>query len=113
MVFLGLRTRMLAKGFGLSANAIDMAWANGGRGSRWLPALSQLVDVPVEILLDTSPEEPAAGKYRLPALLRAADIRMRSYRFEPLSSPLSTRHRTGLNGSAAKRAASRSTATSA
>jgi hypothetical protein len=99
MTFLGLRTRMLARGLGLSANAIDMAWAKGCRGSRWLPAISQLIDVPVETLLDTSPEDPAARKYRLPALLRAADIRMRYYRFEPASSPLVTRDQTDRNGS--------------
>ena len=81
MTFLGLRTRMVAKGFGLSPNAIDAAGAKGCRRSRWLPALSQLIAVPVEILLDTSPEDPAAREYRLAALLRAADIRMRYYRF--------------------------------
>jgi hypothetical protein len=54
MTFLGLRSRMLAKGFGLSPNAIDAAGAKGCRRSRWLPALSQLIAVPVEILLDTS-----------------------------------------------------------
>src|SRR5215469_14717469 len=58
MRFLGLRTGMLAKRFGLSHGAIDVAAISGCRGSRWLPALSQLVHVPVEILLDTSPEDP-------------------------------------------------------
>lgn len=82
MTFLGLRTRMLAKGLGLSPNAIDMACVKGCRGSRWLPAISQLLDVPVATLLNTSPEDPAARKYRLPALVRAANIRMRDYRFE-------------------------------
>ena len=110
MTFLGLRTRMLSKGLGLSPNAIDAAWANGGRRSRWLPALSQLIDVPVEILLDTAPEDPAAEGYRLPALLRAADIRMRYYRFEHPSSPLVTRHQTGRYAHALKRRASTSTA---
>ena len=88
MTFLGLRTRMLAKSFGLSLSTIDMAGVKACRGSRWLPALSQLIAVPVEILLDTSPEDPAARQYRLPALLRAADIRMRYYRVEHPSSPL-------------------------
>jgi hypothetical protein len=95
MTFLGLRTRMLAKRLGLSPSAIDVAWAKGCRRSRWLPALSELVDVPVEILLETSPEDPAAGEYRLPGLLRAADIRMRYYRSERPSSPLVMRHQTG------------------
>jgi hypothetical protein len=90
MTFLGLRTRMLAKSFGLSLSTIDMAGVKACRGSRWLPALSQLIAVPVEILLDTSPEDPAAREYRLPALLRAADIRMRHYRVERPSSPLVT-----------------------
>ena len=86
MTFLGLRTRMLAKWLGLSPNAIDMAGVKACRASRWLPALSQLIDVPVTILLDTSPEDTAADAYRLPALLRAADIRMRYYRVERPSS---------------------------
>src|SRR5215467_7433170 len=110
MTFLGLRSRKLATRLGLSAGAIDAACAKGCRGSRWLPALSQLVHVPVEILLDTSPEDPAAGEYRLPALLRAADIRMRYYRFERPSSPLVTRHQTGRYAHVLKRGASRSTA---
>jgi hypothetical protein len=87
MTFLGLRTRVLAKRLGLSPGAIDAAGMKGCRRSRWLPALSQLIHVPVDILLDTTPEDPAAGQYRLPALLRAADIRMRYYRFEPPSPP--------------------------
>jgi hypothetical protein len=95
MTFLGLRPRKLAKGLALSPGAIDMAGIKGCRGSRWLPALSQPIHVPVEILLDTSPEDPAAKEYRVPALLRAADIRMRYYRFEGPSSPLVTRHQTG------------------
>lgn len=90
MTYLGLRTRRLAKRFGLSPSAIDMAGIKGCRGSRWLPALSQLIDVPVAILLDTSPEDTAAEAYRLPALLRAADIRMRYYRVEHPSSPLAS-----------------------
>src|SRR5215472_11299540 len=88
MRFLGLRTGMIAQRLGLSNSAIDVAGRIGCRASRWLPALSQLIDVPVEMLLDISPEDPAAGEYRLPALLRAADIRMRYYRFEcPWSPP--------------------------
>jgi hypothetical protein len=110
MTFLGLRTRMLAKRLGLSPNAIDMAGVKGCRASRWLPALGQLIDVPVTILLDTSPEDTAAEAYRLPALLRAADIRMRYYRVEPPSSPLVTQHQTGRHGHALKRRASTSTA---
>ena len=92
MRFLGLRTGMLAKRFGLSSSAIDVAGRIGCRGSRWLPALSQVIHVPVEILLNISPEDPAAGDYRLPALLRAADIRMRYYRFECPWSPPATRN---------------------
>src|SRR5215831_18506437 len=88
MRFLGLRTGMLAKRLGLSNSAIDVAGRTGCRGSRWLSVLSQLIHVPVEMLLDISPEDPAAGAYRLPALLRAADIRMRHYRFECPSPPL-------------------------
>jgi rare lipoprotein A len=107
---LGLRTRMLAKRLGLSPAAIDAAWAKGCRRSRWLPALSQLIDVPVEILLDTSPDDPAAVEYRLPALLRAADIRMRHYRFERPSSPLVARHQTGRYAHAIKRGASKASA---
>jgi len=110
MMFLGLRPRKLAKRLGLSPGAIDVAWAKGCRRSRWLPALSQLIDVPVEILLDASPEDQAAAQYRLPALLRAADIRMRYYRFERPSSPLVTRHQTGRYAHVLKRGASRSTA---
>jgi len=110
MRFLGLRTGMLAKRFGLSHSAIDVAGISGCRGSRWLPALSQLIQVPVEILLDTSPEDPAAAEYLLPALLRAADIRMRRYRFEPPSPPLATRHQTsGGDAPASKGGASKST----
>ena len=90
MTFLGLRTCVLAKRLGLSPSAIGMAGVKGCRGSRWLPALSQLIDVPVTILLDTSPEDTAAEAYRLPALLRAADIRMRHYQVERPSSPLLT-----------------------
>jgi len=107
MTFLGLRTGMLAKRLGLSHSAIDVAGIKGCRGSRWLPTLSQLIHVPVEILLDTSPEDPAAGEYRVVALLRAADIRMRQYRFEPPSSPLATRHQTGRDAPASKRGASK------
>jgi hypothetical protein len=106
MTFLGLRTRRLAKRLGLSPSAIDVAWAKGCRRSRWLPALSQLVDVPVAILLDTSPEDPAAAEYRVPGLLRAANIRMRYYRFERPSSPLVTRHQTGRYAHNLKRRAS-------
>jgi len=109
MRFLGLRTGMLTKRLGLSHSAIDVAGISGCRGSRWLPALSQLIHVPVEILLDTSPEDPAAGEYRMPALLRAADIRMRRYRFEPPSPPLATRYQTGGNAHAPKRGASKRT----
>jgi hypothetical protein len=88
MRFPGLRTGVLAKRLGLSNSAIDVGGRTGCRGSRWLPVLSQLIHVPVEILLDISPEDPAAGEYRWPALLRAADIRMRHYRFElPWSPP--------------------------
>jgi hypothetical protein len=94
MTFLGLRTGTLAKRLGLSNSAINMAGIKGCRSSRWLPALSRLIDVPVEILLDISPDDPAAGEYRLPALLGAADIRMRHYSFEGQSSPLATRHQT-------------------
>jgi hypothetical protein len=112
MTFLGLRTRVLAKRLGLSPGAIDAAGIKGCRRSRWLPALSQLIEVPAEILLDTSPEDPVAGEYRLPALLRAADIRMRYYRFERPSSPLVTRHQTGRYAHAFKRRASGSTAMS-
>src|SRR5215467_9220273 len=85
MRFLGLCTGMIAQRLGLSNSSIDVAGRIGCRGSRWLPALSQLIDVPVEMLLDISPEDPAAGEYRLRALLRAADIR-----FEcpaPLATP--------------------------
>ena len=110
MTFLGLRTRVLAKRLGLSPGAIDAAGIKGCRRSRWLPALSQLIEVPAEILLDTSPEDPVAGEYRLPALLRAADIRMRYYRFERPSSPLVTRHQTGRYAHAFKRRATNSTA---
>jgi hypothetical protein len=95
MRFLGLRAGTLAKRFGLSNTAIEVAGRTGCRGSRWLPALSQLIHVPVEILLDISPEDPAAGAYRLPALLRAADIRMRYYRFECPWSPPATRNQAG------------------
>ena len=109
MRFLGLRTGMLAKRFGLSHSAIDVAGMSGCRGSRWLPALSQLVHVPVQILLDTSPEDPAAEEYQVPALLRAADIRMRHYRFERQSPPRVTRHQTGGDAPASKRGASKST----
>src|SRR5262250_3864296 len=87
MTFLGLRPRKVAQRLGLSPGAIDMAGVKDCRRSRWLPALSQLVQVPVETLLDTSPEDPAATEYRVPALLGAADIRMRYYRFDPPSSP--------------------------
>jgi hypothetical protein len=79
-------------------------------GSRWLPALSQLVHVPVEILLDTSPEDPAAGEYRLPALLRAADIRMRYYRFDPPFSAQVRRHQIDGDADASRIGASRSPA---
>jgi hypothetical protein len=106
MTFLGLRTRVLAKRLGLSPGAIDAAGIKGCRRSRWLAALSQLIDVPVQILLDTSPEDPAAGEYRLPALLRAADIRMRYYQFETLSPPPATRRRTGGDARASTRGAS-------
>ena len=106
MTFLGLRPRKLATRLGLSAGAIDAACTKGCRGSRWLPVLSELIDLPVEILLDTSPEDPAAGEYRLPALLRAADIRMRYYRFETLSPPPATRRRTGRDARAPRRGAS-------
>ena len=109
MRFLGLRTGMLAKRFGLSHGAIDVAAISGCRGSRWLPALSQLVHVPVEILLDTSPEDPAAGEYLLPALLRAADIRMRRYRFEPPSSPQVRPHKSSGDAHAPKTGASKPT----
>jgi len=102
MTFLGLRTGMLAKRLGLSHSAIDVAGIKGCRGSRWLPALSQLIHVPVEILLDTSPVDPAAGEYQVPALLRAADIRMRHYRFERHSPPQVTRHQTGGDAQASK-----------
>jgi len=95
MRFLGLRPGMLAMRFGLSRSAIDVAGRIGCRGSRWLPALSQLIHVPVEMLMDISPEDPAAGEYRLPALLRAADIRMRYYRFECPWSPPATRNQVG------------------
>src|SRR5215469_1866335 len=98
MTFLGLRTRRLAKRLGLSPSAIDVAWAKGCRRSRWLPALV--------ILLDTSPEDPAAAEYRVPGLLRAANIRMRYYRFERPSSPLVTRHQTGRYAHTMKRRAS-------
>src|SRR5215472_4422051 len=110
MTFLGLRTGMLAKRLGLSHSAIDVAGMSGCRGSRWLPALSQLIHVPVEILLDTSPGDPAAGEYLLPALLRAADIRMRRYRFEPPSPPQVRRHQTSGGAHASRRGASKPTA---
>src|SRR5499427_10933196 len=110
MTFLGLRTGMLAKRLGLSHSAINVAGIKGCRGSRWLPALSQLVDVPVEILLDTSPEDPAAGEYQVPALLRAADIRMRRYRFEPPPSPLAMRSQTDRDAHGSKRGISEPTA---
>ena len=110
MTFLGLRTGMLAKRLGLSHSAINVAGIKGCRGSRWLPALSQLIHVPVEILLDTCPEAPAAGEYLLPALLRAANIRMCYYRFEHLSSPQLTPHQAGGEAHASKRAASKATA---
>src|SRR5215469_16319344 len=110
MRFLGLRTGMLARRFGLSHSAIDVGAINGCRGSRWLPALSQLVHVPVQILLDTSPEDPAAGEYQVPALLRAADIRMRHYRFERQSPPRVTRHQTGGDAHASTRGTSEPTA---
>src|SRR5215472_16025541 len=106
MRFLGLRTGMIAQRLGLSNSAIDVAGRIGCRGSRWLPALSQLIDVPVEMLLDISPEDPAAGEYRLRALLRAADIRMRYYRFEMQSPPPATRRRTGRDARAPRRGAS-------
>ena len=109
MTFLGLRTGMLAKRLGLSHSAIDVAGIKGCRGSRWLPALSQLVHVPVDILMDTSPEDPAAGEYQVPALLRAADIRMRRYRFERQSPPHVTRHQSGGDAPAFKRGASKPT----
>src|SRR5215472_10735132 len=109
MTFLGLRTGMLAKRLGLSHSTIDVAGIKGCRGSRWLPALSQLLQVPVEILLDTSPEDPAAREYRLPALLRAANIRMRYYQFEDPSAPRAARHRTAGDGHASKRPASKPT----
>jgi len=109
MRFLGLRTGMLAKRFGLSHSAIDVAGISGCRGSRWLPALSQLVHVPVEILLDISPEDPAAGEYLLPALLRAAEIRMRRYRFEPPSSAQVTRHQSRGDAHTSQRGASKRT----
>jgi len=109
MTFLGLRTDMLAKRLGLSHSTIDVAGIKGCRGSRWLPTLSQLLQVPLEILLDTSPEDPAARAYRLPALLRAANIRMRQYQFEHPSEPPGARHPTGGDGYAAKRAASKPT----
>ena len=99
---------MLAKRLGLSHSAIGVAGIKGCRGSRWLPALSQLIHVPVEILLDTSPEDPAAGDYRVPALLRAADIRMRYYEFERLS-PQVTLHQTGGDAYASKSGAPKST----
>src|SRR5215472_10716082 len=95
MTFLGLRTGMLAKRLGLSNSAIDVAGRKGCRGSRWLPAVSQLIHVPVEMLLDISPEDPAAEECRVPALLRAADIRMHYYRLEGPSSPSVTRNQAG------------------
>ena len=110
MTFLGLRPRKLAKGLALSPGAIDMAGVKGCRGSRWLPALSQLIHVPVEILLDTSPEDPAAGEYLVPALRRAADIRMRYYRFEPPFSPQVRRHQTDGDADTSRIGASRSPA---
>ena len=110
MRFLGLRTGMLAKRFGLSHSAIDVAGISGCRGSRWLPALSQLVHVPVEILLETSAEDPAAVEYLVPALRRAADIRMRYYRFEPPFSPQVRRHQTDGDADASRIGASRSPA---
>jgi hypothetical protein len=79
LAFLGEPHQTLARRFDLSSATISMAIRTNGREGKWMAAVADYLGLPLSILLDTPPLDPAAREHRGRALARASARRLAKF----------------------------------
>jgi len=80
--YLGIRLSVISIYLGLHRNTVRFAAARGATKRWWVKELELLFCVPAHYLTNIPPDDPRSAKYRVAALIAAAEWRLRRARLD-------------------------------